>query len=83
MFEVGEHPSTGGHANPLDMVFTGSLSPLKGISANVSLLVPGNLLGTWHLGLSSGYLQVPLPPLLHTYFQIPDPLYFYPNSSHI
>jgi len=41
-----------------------------------SLLSPGNFLGPWHLGLSSGYPQFSFFLLLHTYFQIPDPLYF-------
>ena len=27
----------------------------------LSLLSPGNLLGPWHMGLSSGYPQIPLP----------------------
>jgi hypothetical protein len=40
-FEKGGwiHPSTRGHASPLVMVSTGSLSPLLGISANVILNV--------------------------------------------
>ena len=33
IFEVNGH--SGGHAYPLDMVSTGSISPLLGISANV------------------------------------------------
>jgi hypothetical protein len=39
-----------------------------------SLLSPGNLLGPWHLELSSGYPQIPRPPLLLSSFQIPGPL---------
>jgi hypothetical protein len=34
---VWPHSSTGNHAYPLDMVSTGSLSLLLGISANVTL----------------------------------------------
>ena len=37
IFEVGAwpRPSTGGHAHPLDLVSTGSISPLLDISAKV------------------------------------------------
>jgi hypothetical protein len=69
------HPSTGGCAYPLDMVSTGSLSFLLGISANV-ISGPGNLLLPWHLGLSSGLPPVPYHPLLYTFIQFSDPLYF-------
>jgi hypothetical protein len=48
-----------------------------------SLLGPGNFLGSWHLGLSSGSPSDPAPPLLHNYFQIANPLYFSLISSHI
>ena len=46
-FEVGAwpHPSTGGHAHPLDLVSTGSISPLLGISANVPPVGSWELLG--------------------------------------
>ena len=46
-----------------------------------SLWGPGNLFGSWHLGLSSGY---PWTPLSHCYtLQIPDSLYYSLISSHI
>ena len=45
-----------------------------------SMLGPGNLLGSWHLGHSSGYHQFLLPHC-YTPLQIPDPLYFSPISS--
>jgi hypothetical protein len=60
------------------------LSPLCWVFQLMSsLLNPGNLLGPWHLGLSSGYPQSPLPHVLHSSYQIPDPLYFSPSSPHI
>jgi hypothetical protein len=58
IFEVDRwpHSSTGGHAYPLELVSTGSISPWLGISAKVLPVEPlGNLLGPWHLGLFSGY----------------------------
>jgi hypothetical protein len=63
------HPSTRGHVYPLDMISTGSVSLLLGISASVLSV------GSWHLGLSNGYPPVTPISLLHTSFQNPDPLY--------
>jgi hypothetical protein len=38
-----------------------SLSPLLGISANAIPLGPVSLLLSWHLGISGGYPQFPIP----------------------
>jgi len=58
------YPSTGDCAYPLDMVST-VLVPLCWVFwLKSAILGPGNLLGPWHLGLSSGY---PHFPLLHCY----------------
>ena len=81
------HSSTGGHAYPLHMVSTGSIFSSFDISDNV---LP---VGSWETLGSLAYPWIPSiwdflvtsssspPPLLHTSFQIPDPLYFSPTSS--
>ena len=70
---------TGGHANLLEVVSTGSIPPLLLISANVipvgSKVVP---IVSWEplASLASGTLQwlppVPHPPLVHNIIQFPD-----------
>ena len=55
------HPSTGGHVYPLDMVSTGYIPLCWAFQSMSSLLRLGNLLGSWPLGLSSGYSQTPIP----------------------
>jgi hypothetical protein len=56
----GPHPSTEGHAYSLDSLQV--LSPLCWVFQLMSsLLGPGDLLLPWHLGLSRGYTQFPIP----------------------
>jgi hypothetical protein len=61
----GSIPQLGGHA--LDMVSTGSICPLLGISANVIAFGSWNLLLLWHLGLSSGFHQFSIPHCYRVY----------------
>ena len=59
------------------------LSPLCWVFQLMSsLLGPGRLLLSWHLGLSGCYPPVPHPPLLYISVQFPDPLYISSISSH-
>ena len=50
-------PQSVGHAELLNMILTGSPSPLRGISP----WAPGRLLLSWHLGHSGCYLHLPIP----------------------
>lgn len=84
------HSSTGGSALSLQMVFTSSLSRCWIVQLMLFLLHPGNLLFSWHLGLSSNYIQFPIhycyTPLFKiltfsnfpSCFPTPDPALLYP-----
>jgi hypothetical protein len=63
------HPLILGCAYPLDTIFTGFISPLLHISANVLSVGSWSLLGPWHLELSSGYAQLPLITHCYTPFK--------------
>ena len=67
----------------MDTVSTGSISPFLVISANVIHVDAGNLLLLWHLELSSGYPQFPIPnSYTHLFNFLILSLYFFPVSSH-
>jgi hypothetical protein len=71
IFEMGGwQTATRGHVYLLEVVSSGSISPLLGILAKVSPLGPGSLSHPYHLGLSSGS---PLPPTATYYYSFSWP----------
>ena len=81
IFEMGgwAHPSTRGYAHLLEVVSSGSISSLLGISANIFAVGSWEPSFPWNLGLSSGSSNL---PLLHISIHFPGPLDFSPLSSH-
>ena len=83
-FEMGgwTHPSIeDGHANQLEVVSTGFISPLLYISAKVIPIRYCKPLASLAFGNFWWLYSVPHPPLLHISVQFPNYMYFFPFPS--